>query len=106
MGRVSRGSTPFGASTRPRVQSVDEVLAATATRAAQFTGRVWAPIVWREGPLAIFKAPYDAWIDGRFAYCGVDHYILARSEGSWKSSQLTYTVQRENCVPSTLGPPR
>jgi len=56
--------------------------------------------------LAIFKAPYDAWLDGRFAYCGVDHYILARSEGSWKISQLTYTVQRENCVPSLLGPPR
>lgn len=44
-GTVVVHAIPTGASTRPRVLSVDEIIAATAARAAQFTGRVWAPVV-------------------------------------------------------------
>ncbi len=89
-----------------RAQTVDEVVAATGRGTRRFTGRVWAIEVSVTGPVAIYRAPYDAWYDGVFGHCGVDHYILARSDGAWRVSQLLYTRQTEGCAPSPLGPPR
>ena len=53
----------------------------------------------------MFVAPYDVWYDGRFANCGIDHYVFVRSGDRWLVSQLLYTRQREGCEPAPMGPP-
>jgi hypothetical protein len=88
------------------VRTLEEVIAGLARETRRFVGRVWATRVSVEGPIAVFIAPYDAWYDGRFSHCGIDHYILARSGDRWLVSQLIFTRQREGCAPSPLGPPR
>lgn len=89
----------------PTIRSVDETIAALARETRRFDGRVWSPRVSVEGGIAVFIAPYDAWYDGQFSACGVDHYILVRSGDRWLVSQLLYTRQREGCPPPPMGPP-
>jgi len=89
----------------PSVTTLHETIDALARRTQQFAGRVWSPHVAIEGGVAVFIAPYDAWFDGKFSHCGIDHYILVRSGNRWLVSHLAYTRQREGCAPSPLGPP-
>jgi len=88
------------------VQTVDEVVAGIARGTRRFRGRVWSVEVSLSGPVAIYRAPYDAWYDGTFSHCGIDHYVMSRVEGVWRVGQLVYTRQTEGCAPSPLGPPR
>jgi hypothetical protein len=95
-----------GPDDRAAERSLDEYLASLPRESRRFLGRIWSPVVWVQGPLASLVAPYDAYYDGQFSHCGVDHYILAWSGGRWLVSQLIFTRQREGCPPSPLGPPR
>lgn len=67
--------------------------------------RMWAPVVTFYGPLAVVRAPYDFHVDSRFSHCGTDVFTLMRSNGEWRISTVTYTVQRDGCTPGPLGPP-
>ncbi len=66
--------------------------------------RYWNPIVNVRDGVAHFWAPYDFHVDGDFTHCGIDSFQLIRSEGRWKIGSSAYTVQRQNCEPSPLGP--
>jgi hypothetical protein len=87
------------------VSTLEQSIESLAQRTRRFVGRVGSPRISIEGGIAVFIAPYDAWYDGRFSHCGIDHYILARSGGRWLVSQLLSTRQSEGCTPSPLGPP-
>ena len=67
--------------------------------------RIWSPRVLVHGDLANVWAPYDFHIDGAFSHCGVDSFDLIRSPNGWKITGGAYTVEREGCAPSPLGPP-
>ena len=67
--------------------------------------RMWAPVVTFHGPLAVLSAPYDFHVNGRFSHCGTDVFTLMPSNGEWRVSTVTYTVQRAGCTPGPLGPP-
>lgn len=87
------------------VRTVDDVIAGLARETRRFDGRVWSPRISIEHGIAVFIAPYDAWFDGRFSHCGIDHYILVRSGNRWLVSQLAFTRQSEGCAPAPMGPP-
>jgi hypothetical protein len=67
--------------------------------------RMWDPKVRIEGKMATLWTPYDFHIDGKFSHCGVDAVQLVQVGGEWKITAITYTMQREGCAPSPLGPP-
>ena len=67
--------------------------------------RMWDPHVMIRGPLAVVWTPYDFHRDGEFSHCGIDAVSLVLSDGNWKISSIAYTVEREDCPPSPLGPP-
>ncbi len=71
----------------------------------QMLERMWDPVVLIRGPLATVWTPYDFWVDGEFSHCGVDQFTLVREEAGWRIAGITYTVEREGCEPSPLGPP-
>jgi len=68
--------------------------------------RMWSPEVRIDGFLATLWAPYDFHRAGKFSHCGIDQVTLVRQDGAWKAASLAYTVQREGCKPSPLGPPK
>lgn len=70
-----------------------------------FLERMWQPEVMVRGPLAVVWSEYDFHIDGKFSHCGVDAFTLFRERGTWRIVNTAYTVQRESCEPSPLGPP-
>lgn len=67
--------------------------------------RMWEPEVMIHGPIAVVWTRYDFHRDGAFSHCGVDAFQLVRSDGRWKITGGAYTVERENCPASPLGPP-
>lgn len=68
--------------------------------------RMWEPTVLVHRETAVVWAPYDFHINGRFSHCGVDAFSLVRGENRWRIAAITYTVERQGCAPSPLGPPR
>lgn len=67
--------------------------------------RIWSPRVQVHGDVANVWAPYDFHVDGAFSHCGVDSFDLVRTPSGWKITGGAYTVEREGCAPSPLGPP-
>lgn len=66
--------------------------------------RFWNPDVRVQDGIASVWTRYDFWIDGKFSHCGVDSFDLVKTPDGWKISGGLYTVQRDGCPPSPLGP--
>ena len=66
---------------------------------------MWQPQVRVHKDIAAVWAPYDFWLDGTFSHCGIDSFELVRTPSGWKLTGGIYTVEREGCAPSPLGPP-
>jgi len=66
--------------------------------------RMWNPEVRIRGAVASVWTPYDFWVDGKFSHCGIDAFTLIKTADGWKISSGTWTIEREGCVPSPLGP--
>jgi hypothetical protein len=88
-----------------RVMSHEAFIAALGEAWERWLERMWEPEVRVHGPIAMVWTPYDFYRDGAFSHCGVDAVTLVRQEGEWRISGITYTVEREGCPPSPLGPP-
>lgn len=68
--------------------------------------RMWSPRVLVDGRMATLWAPYDFHRAGKFSHCGIDTVTLIGQQGEWKVATFAYTVKREGCGPSPLGPPK
>ena len=68
--------------------------------------RMWSPRVLVDGRMATLWAPYDFHRAGKFSHCGTETVMLIEQQGAWKVATLAYTVKREGCEPSPLGPPK
>jgi len=67
--------------------------------------RMWDPEVRIRSDIATVWTPYDFHRNGEFSHCGIDAFDLVKIEGTWKIAGGVYTVEREGCTPSPLGPP-
>lgn len=67
--------------------------------------RMWNPAVLISGRLAALWAEYDFHRGSQFSHCGVDAVHLVKTPEGWKITAIAYTVQKDNCPPSPLGPP-
>jgi hypothetical protein len=94
--------TPTGTvSTASAEEFVQRIAAAKETPLE----RMWNPVVLLSGRLATLWAPYDFHRGAQFSHCGVDAVHLVQTPEGWKIMSIAYTVQKENCPPSPLGPP-
>ncbi|WP_230291912.1 nuclear transport factor 2 family protein [Croceicoccus sp. Ery5] len=57
------------------------------------TERMGIPTVLQHGDMAHVWAPYAFWIDGEKSHCGIDSISLSRSEGVWRVTNMTYSVE-------------
>jgi hypothetical protein len=103
-GRYSRHLVDSGASRPLRMltnaQDIEEFKAGTG----RWHERIWQPIVHVHPPIAVVWAPYDFHVDGVFSHCGVNNFQFLRVDGAWKVTNASWTVEKEGCAPSPLGP--
>ena len=94
-----------GAAAGPRSSSLDEFGQQFTTCSRRVLERMWDPQVRVHEDIATVWAPYDFWLNGAFSHCGIDSFELARTAAGWKLTGGIYTVEKEGCAPSPLGPP-
>ncbi len=41
--------------------------------------------------------PYKLWVNGKFSHCGVDTFILIKTNGGWKIVSTSYTKDINSC---------
>ncbi len=92
-------------SVAPRVTQVEQFLASVGGPEAPLLERMWSPTVHVDGRLATVWTPYDFYRGGEFSHCGTDVFTLGYEKGTWRVLGIAYTVQREGCPESPLGPP-
>lgn len=88
-----------------RPSTAEAFLARISAPGDELHERMWDPEVRIEGPIATVWTPYDFHVGGEFSHCGIDAFQLAHSGGQWQIVSIIYTVQRDGCGASPLGPP-
>ncbi|MDQ8028494.1 MAG: nuclear transport factor 2 family protein [Brevundimonas sp.] len=56
-----------------------------------------APTVAIDGDVAMVWGQYVFGINGRVNHCGIDHFGLARTNGVWKITSLTWNQRTHGC---------
>jgi putative lumazine-binding protein len=87
-------------------RSRDELAQAIAGGTTPILERIWEPKVLVRGRIANVWAEYDFHSNGKFGHCGIDTFLLLKTEEGWKIFSLTWTQETEGCKPSPLGPPK
>ncbi|MEO8200678.1 MAG: nuclear transport factor 2 family protein [Gemmatimonadota bacterium] len=96
---VARGDT-----VNTQVRPLKEFLANLPATPQRWRERIWEPQVLMHGNLAVVWAPYDFYLDSSFSHCGVDTFTLSRGMDGWKIVDVGFTIERQGCPPSPLGP--
>ena len=67
--------------------------------------RMWDPTVLVRGRIAMLWAEYDVHIAGKLNHCGIDSFMLLKTDAGWKISDIQYTSQTQGCKPPTVSDP-
>lgn len=62
--------------------------------------RLGTPVVQVSGNLATVWVDYWFFAGERFSHCGVDAFVLAKTDGAWRILSVADTRQREGCPPA------
>lgn len=82
----------------------DDFAQRIASNKSHIVERIWKPTVLVRGRIAMLWAEYDLHVDGKFGHCGIDAFMLLKTDAGWKISNIEYTSETQNCKPSPLGP--
>ncbi len=63
--------------------------------------RLGAQTVQLDGALASVWVRYHFFVGDRFSHCGVDAFVLAKTNGRWRIISVADTRQRDACEPLT-----
>lgn len=66
--------------------------------------RYWDPTVRMDSSVAVISCPYDFHFDGAFSHCGLDVFTLVKREGQWRIAGTVFSMRKEGCEVSPLGP--
>jgi ketosteroid isomerase-like protein len=86
--------------------SRDDFAASIAANKSQLLERIWNPQVLVRGNIAMVWAEYDFHANGTFNHCGIDTFLMLKTEEGWKATAISYTSETEGCKPSPLGAPK
>jgi hypothetical protein len=85
-----------------RVDAIDAWIGSVANAPAGLVldERLANPVVQVDGRLASIWVDYWFFAGDRFSHCGVDAFVLARTEATWQIISVADTRQREGCAPA------
>jgi hypothetical protein len=88
-----------------RTQTHAEFFQRLAQETSDFLERMWDPTILIDDRIAVLWTPYDFHRDGQFSHCGVDAFSLIKTSKGWKIAGTIYSIKRQGCQESPLGPP-
>jgi hypothetical protein len=88
----------------PRTVTHADYLARVKKGSGTLLERYWDPTVRMDPSVAVVSCPYDFYFDGTFSHCGLDVFTLVKREGHWRIAGCVFSLQKEGCAPSPLGP--
>lgn len=85
-----------------RVDAIDSWIGSVASAPAGLVldERLANPIVQVDGQLASVWVDYWFFAGERFSHCGVDAFVLARTDDAWRIISVADTRKREGCPPA------
>jgi hypothetical protein len=90
----------------PRARSAQQFADGLANATGDSLERMWNPDVRVQGGIGTLWTRYDFHRGGTFSHCGVDAFNLVKTADGWRIASVMYTIERTNCPPSPLGPPK
>lgn len=66
--------------------------------------RYWNATVRLDSSVAVVSCPYDFHFDGNFSHCGLNVFTLVKRDGHWRIAGCVFSLRKEGCTPSPLGP--
>ena len=88
-----------------RATTHEQIINSFASSTEKMLERMWDPKVLIHKEIAVVWTKYDFHREGKFSHCGVDAFNLIKTPKGWKISGIFYTVEKEGCEESPLGPP-
>jgi hypothetical protein len=89
-----------------RATTHEQIIESLASSTEKMLERMWDPKVLIHKEIAAVWTQYDFHREGKFSHCGVDAFNLIKTPEGWKISGIFYTVEKEGCEESPLGPPK
>lgn len=91
---VRVGTAEDGSVRHSIVKDADFVVGTAGDDSVEIDERFTAtPQVQIDGPIASLWGPYEVFVDGERKHCGVDIVQLARLDGRWRVTAITYTAR-------------
>ena len=84
-------------SPEPRFMAAASFAQAVGNADRPFDEPYWDPIVQIHDHLATVWIKYAFYLGETFSHCGVDAFILARTDDGWRIAALADTSERDNC---------
>ena len=88
-----------------RKLGADEFIRRSVSSREEIEERIWDAQVSVHGDVASLVAPYDFLRQGKRTHCGVDAITLVKNSGTWRISNLFFTVHTSGCPASPLDVP-
>jgi hypothetical protein len=82
---------------KTRVLTVADMVKGFAAPDRHVDEQIHAPVILVQRDLAHVWAPYTLDYNGKRMHCGVDSFGLARVDGVWKLTSLTWTAEPQGC---------
>ncbi|BAH40184.1 hypothetical protein GAU_3142 [Gemmatimonas aurantiaca T-27] len=96
--RMITSASRNGAPTLSVQQGADGFVKSVGTpRPEKIDERIRNERVHIDGDLASVWVDYGLFIGPKFSHCGIDHFLLVKSDGAWKILELADTRRMTNC---------
>jgi hypothetical protein len=82
---------------KTNIISLADMAASMVKQTATIDERLQNPTVMIRGDLAHVWSPYTIDLDGKRLHCGIDSFGLAKIDGVWKLTSLTWTAEPNGC---------
>lgn len=63
----------------------------------QYREHAWTPTIEVRGKIASYWAPYEFLVDGNTTHCGIDNFLLVKTDNGWQITAANFTVEPDAC---------
>jgi hypothetical protein len=78
-------------------QDWEQINARIQSLPPHYEDRLSGQVVTMDGDIAMVRANFVVYVDGKARSCGVDHYEVVRRDGAWKIAQNTWSQRATGC---------
>ncbi len=80
-----------------RVEPVSGLMSAIGGAQGKLFEKIFVPSIEVEDGLANVWVKYEFYVDDKFSHCGIDSFLLVKTQQGWKIASLADTRRRQGC---------